>query len=189
MKCTLFGEYVDKVISFMDKPENEPDILVAQLFKPHFYLNEVSVQNSLYASQIFFNPDIADVSFKNRKYCVGLLEQLSPLRYQLNVVITDGTGCVNLIIWNQEANRLWKSLQAISGQTDNDSDEIGVAVVSLSKDSIMESNFDIGLETPAKPTSVEFVSHAAIMVGMDSPDVQDSSNKTTRLGARKRKIE
>ncbi|RYR62052.1 hypothetical protein Ahy_A04g019383 [Arachis hypogaea] len=65
MKCTLFGEYVDKVISFMDKPENEPDILVAQLFKPHFYLNEVSVQNSLYASQIFFNPDIADVSFKN----------------------------------------------------------------------------------------------------------------------------
>ncbi|XLT47446.1 hypothetical protein S245_040709, partial [Arachis hypogaea] len=66
IKCTLFGESMGKVISFMDKPENEPVILVAQLFKPHFYLNEVSVQNSLYASRVFFNTDIADfVSFKN----------------------------------------------------------------------------------------------------------------------------
>ncbi|XLT47445.1 hypothetical protein HN873_040049 [Arachis hypogaea] len=80
------------------------------------------------------------------------------------------------------------NLLDISGQT-NDSDGIGVAAVSLSKDSVMESNFDIGLETPAKPTGVEFVSHSTIMVGMDSPDVQDSSNKTTRRGAGKRKIE
>ncbi|XP_057730123.1 replication protein A 70 kDa DNA-binding subunit B-like [Arachis stenosperma] len=355
MKCTLYGESVDKVISFMDKPENEPVILVAQLFKPHFYLNEVSVQNSLYASRVFFNPDIPDVvSFKNSlmkqgerasqpishidrqpqysvshelsagafpvktieeilnmttetlcwvvgtivsievgatdwfyascktcprkvkenkdryfcEYC-GKVGFNPPLRYRLNVVITDGTGCVNVIIWNQEAKLIMgkpagdmrdlsksestnsypkafdsllerkflfkisvgkknistldqvynvikisddvsligmyssqassaeiegadpsvSNLLAISGQTDNESDGIGVAVVSLSKDSVMESNSDIGLETPAKSTGVEFVSNSTIMVGMDSPDVQGSSNKTTRRGAGKRKIE
>ncbi|RYR74295.1 hypothetical protein Ahy_A02g008959 [Arachis hypogaea] len=37
-------------------------------------------------------------------------------------------------------------------------------------------------ETLAKPTGVEFVSHSAIIVEMDSPDVHGSSNKTTRCG-------
>ncbi|QHO52666.1 uncharacterized protein DS421_2g41120 [Arachis hypogaea] len=44
-------------------------------------------------------------------------------------------------------------------------------------------------ETLAKPTGVEFVSHSAIIVEMDSPDVHGSSNKTTRCGVGKRKIQ
>ncbi|QHN81611.1 replication protein A 70 kDa DNA-binding subunit A-like [Arachis hypogaea] len=72
MKCTLFGDLVDKALGLFDKDDGQPIILVAQLFKPNFYLNEVNVQNSLYASRLFFNPEILDVlAFKNR--CVESL--------------------------------------------------------------------------------------------------------------------
>ncbi|QHO08085.1 uncharacterized protein DS421_14g469440 [Arachis hypogaea] len=72
MKCTLFGELVDKALGLFDKDDGQPIILVAQLFKPNFYLNEVNVQNSLYASRLFFNSEISDVlAFKNR--CVESL--------------------------------------------------------------------------------------------------------------------
>ncbi|XP_025678174.1 uncharacterized protein [Arachis hypogaea] len=83
MKCTLFGESIDKVISFMGKPENEPVILVAQLFKPHFYLKKETL--------CWVVGTIVSIE-------VGATDW-----YWLNVVITDRTGCVNLIIWNQEA--------------------------------------------------------------------------------------
>nr|XP_025692857.1 uncharacterized protein LOC112795120 [Arachis hypogaea] len=159
-----------------------------QLFKPNFYLNEVNVQNSLYASLLFFNPEIPDVlAIKNRlikrgdlkaqyinyihsqpvnlisdelhggslpittieevldktnktscwilatvvsievggcdwyyasckscpkkmkenkgrylcKHC-GKVGFNAPLRYRLHVIASGGTGCIGLIIWNQE---------------------------------------------------------------------------------------
>ncbi|XLT76320.1 hypothetical protein HN873_032594 [Arachis hypogaea] len=155
MKCTLFGELVDKALGLFDKDDGQPIILVAQLFKPNFYLNEVNVQNSLYASRLFFNPEIPDVlAFKNRlikrgdlkAQCVNYI-QSQPVNsisdelhggslpittieevldktnktscwilatvvsievgesdwYRLHVIAIDGTGCIGLIIWNQEA--------------------------------------------------------------------------------------
>ncbi|XLR11302.1 hypothetical protein S83_039240, partial [Arachis hypogaea] len=67
MKCTLFGDLVDKALGLFDKDNGQSIILVAQLFKSSFYLNEVNVQNSLYAFRLFFNSQDLDVLvFKNR---------------------------------------------------------------------------------------------------------------------------
>ncbi|RYR41262.1 hypothetical protein Ahy_A08g037665 [Arachis hypogaea] len=64
---TVFGEMIGKVTPFVNKNDGEPLILVAQLFKPNQYLNEINVQNSLYASIVFLNPDFPNVvAFKNR---------------------------------------------------------------------------------------------------------------------------
>ncbi|XLR47918.1 hypothetical protein S83_032578, partial [Arachis hypogaea] len=90
IKCIIFGEMIGKLTPFINKDDGEPLILVAQLFKPNQYLNQINIQNSLYASRVFLNPDFPDVvAFKNR--------------YRLNVVVTDGTGCINIMLWNQEA--------------------------------------------------------------------------------------
>ncbi|XLU52443.1 hypothetical protein S245_047091, partial [Arachis hypogaea] len=90
IKCTIFGKMIGKLTPFVNKNNGEPLILVAQLFKPNHYLNQINVKNSLYASRVFLNPDFPDViAFKNQ--------------YRLNVVVTDGTGCINIMLWNQEA--------------------------------------------------------------------------------------
>ncbi|XP_016168536.1 uncharacterized protein LOC107611088 [Arachis ipaensis] len=189
MKCTLFGDLVDKALGLFDKDDGQPIILVAQFFKPNFYLNKVNDQNSLYASYLFFNPEIPNVlAFKNRlikrgdlkAQCINYIQSHpvnsisdelhggsllittieevldktneascwiiatvvsievggndwyydlckssprkvkenkgcyscehcgkvgfnAPLRYHLHVITTDGTVCIGLIIWKQEA--------------------------------------------------------------------------------------
>ncbi|XLT06555.1 hypothetical protein HN51_045304 [Arachis hypogaea] len=66
IKCTIFSEMIGKLTPFINKNDGEPLILVAQLFKPNQYLNQINVQNSLYASRVFLNPDFPDVAFKNQ---------------------------------------------------------------------------------------------------------------------------
>ncbi|KAL4350420.1 hypothetical protein AHAS_Ahas10G0140200 [Arachis hypogaea] len=257
MKCTLFGELVDKALGLFDKDDGQPIILVAQLFKPNFYLNEVNVQNSLYASRLFFNPEIPDVlAFKNRlikrgdlkAQCVNYI-QSQPVNsisdelhggslpittieevldktnktscwilatvvsievgesdwYRLHVIAIDGTGCIGLIIWNQEAKVVVgksasevKDLSGVDQSVSNllpasltneaESDVHSAAVVSLSKDSGSESIFECGLETPGKGVVANSNAGAAIG-GLYSPDVQGSTTKPLKGRARKRKLE
>ncbi|XLT39236.1 hypothetical protein HN873_070528, partial [Arachis hypogaea] len=122
MKCTLFGDLVDKALGLFDKDDGQPIILVAQLFKPNFYLNEVNVQNSLYASRLFFNPEILDVlAFKNSASFSFWISKVGlPLLGRMQGFIASGsTVCVarstatsrirrcQRWILNQESSGLW----------------------------------------------------------------------------------
>ncbi|KAL4293852.1 hypothetical protein AHAS_Ahas18G0169500 [Arachis hypogaea] len=243
MKCTLFGDLVDKALGLFDKDDGQPIILVAQFFKPNFYLNKVNDQNSLYASYLFFNPEIPNVlAFKNRlikrgdlkAQCINYIQSHpvnsisdelhggsllittieevldktneascwiiatvvsievggndwyydlckssprkvkenkgcyscehcgkvgfnAPLRYHLHVITTDGTVCIGLIIWKQEAKlgvgkfaRKVKDLSGVDQSVSNllpafftnevESDVHSAAVVSLSKGVVADSN-------------------------------------------------
>ncbi|QHO16435.1 uncharacterized protein DS421_10g303500 [Arachis hypogaea] len=255
IKCIIFGEMIGKLTPFINKDDGEPLILVAQLFKPNQYLNQINIQNSLYASRVFLNPDFPDVvAFKNR--------------YRLNVVVTDGTGCINIMLWNQEAkiilgksandimdlmkdadeNACLKAFEPIidrkflfklsisqknltsvdqaynavkisddevlidlysshsssidiggveqglsnvvctTGNNDLDLDGNGVAIVSLSKDSGIESIFESGLDTPGKCVIADSAPSLGVS-GLTNPEGQGSSNKTFKRGSTKRKIE
>ncbi|XLU51788.1 hypothetical protein S245_046602, partial [Arachis hypogaea] len=61
LKCTLFGDLVDKVEIFLDKADDQPLVMMTQLFKPHLYLNEINIQNSFHVSRIYINPDFPNV--------------------------------------------------------------------------------------------------------------------------------
>ncbi|RYR63639.1 hypothetical protein Ahy_A04g021418 [Arachis hypogaea] len=172
IKSTIFGETIGKLTLFVNKDDGELLILIAQLFKPNQYFNQIAVQNNLYASRVFLNSDFPDVvAFKNRypikegdvgsqrinhteiqpQYSVS--DELSgvffpintieeegstwvlasivsvdvgtasckscpkkvvencrkvgfnaPFRYRLNVIVIDETGCINIMLWNQEAD-------------------------------------------------------------------------------------
>ncbi|MED6199076.1 hypothetical protein PIB30_072529 [Stylosanthes scabra] len=66
MKYTFFGELVGRLVQLTDKNDGQPLILVAQLFKPSVYLNEVYIQNSRYVSRVLLNPNFPEVvAFKN----------------------------------------------------------------------------------------------------------------------------
>ncbi|XP_020982381.2 replication protein A 70 kDa DNA-binding subunit B-like [Arachis duranensis] len=326
IKCTIFGEMIGKLTPFINKDDGEPLILVAQLFKPNQYLNQINIQNSLYASRVFLNPDFPDVvAFKNRllkegnigsqrinhietqhqysvsdelsggSFPINTIEEVlnmtyevstwvlaaivsvdvgtrdwyyasckncprkvvenkgryycehcrkvgfnAPLRYRLNVVVTDGTGCINIMLWNQEAKiileksandirDLMKNLTSVdqaynavkisddealidlysshgssidiggveqglsnvvstTGNNDLDLDGNGAAIVSLSKDSGIESIFESGLDTPGKCVIADSAPSLGVS-GLTNPEGQGSSNKTFKRGSTKRKIE
>ncbi|KAL4381814.1 hypothetical protein AHAS_Ahas04G0171100 [Arachis hypogaea] len=250
-----------------------------QLFKPNFYLNEVNVQNSLYASLLFFNPEIPDVlAIKNRlikrgdlkaqyinyihsqpvnlisdelhggslpittieevldktnktscwilatvvsievggcdwyyasckscpkkmkenkgrylcKHC-GKVGFNAPLRYRLHVIASGGTGCIGLIIWNQEVKLVGvdqnvSNLLPASFTNEVESDVHSAAVVSSSKDSGLESIFECGLETLGKGVVADSNVGAAIG-GLYSPNVQGSTTKPLKDRAGERKLE
>ncbi|RYR14731.1 hypothetical protein Ahy_B04g071419 [Arachis hypogaea] len=219
--------------------DGEPLILVAQLFKANQDLNEINVQNSLYASRMFLNPNFPDVvAFKNQ--------------YQLIVVITDGTGCINIMLWNEAvkmilgktANDIRDLMRHVNGNAymktfepiidrkflfklsishknltsvdqaynaikisddkcveqafsnvvpasenhDLNSNGKGAAIVSLSKDSRIESIFENGLDTSAKCVIADSAPRLGVS-GLMSPEGQGSSNKTFKHDSIKRKIE
>ncbi|KAL4322168.1 hypothetical protein AHAS_Ahas14G0183500 [Arachis hypogaea] len=243
--------------------DGEPLILVAQLFKANQDLNEINVQNSLYASRMFLNPNFPDVvAFKNQYF--GLFF----LRYQLIVVITDGTGCINIMLWNEAvkmilgktANDIRDLMRHVNGNAymktfepiidrkflfklsishknltsvdqaynaikisddkvliglyssqsssidivcveqafsnvvpasenhDLNSNGKGAAIVSLSKDSRIESIFENGLDTSAKCVIADSAPRLGVS-GLMSPEGQGSSNKTFKHDSIKRKIE
>ncbi|MED6157728.1 hypothetical protein PIB30_026125 [Stylosanthes scabra] len=210
MKCTLFGEeMISQFNNYIVRSNGEPVIMVAQLFKPNFYLNETSIQSTFNSSRILFNPNfpevkqfrervltftyaypflirilalgdiatqgIADVPTQSQnsasvelaggaicnetiesvmnmhqeKHCwvLGTVVSINcgpkgwyyasckncykkvedkkdlykcanchrlgskpPLKYRLNVIIADGTGCLNILFWNSEAT-------TVSGKT------------------------------------------------------------------------
>ncbi|XLT08892.1 hypothetical protein HN51_054685 [Arachis hypogaea] len=146
MKCTLFGDLVDEALGLFDKDDGHPIILVAQLFKPNFYLNESqpinSISDELHGGSLPITTieEVLDKTNETscwilatvvsieiggsdwyyalckscprkvkenkgcylRKHC-GKVGINTPLRYHLHVIAADGTGCIGLIIWNQEA--------------------------------------------------------------------------------------
>ncbi|MED6129896.1 hypothetical protein PIB30_112513, partial [Stylosanthes scabra] len=66
MKCTLFSDFVGQALSFLEKTDVEPLVLVGQLFKPHVWGDDVNVQTSFYGSRVFFNPTFPDAAeFRN----------------------------------------------------------------------------------------------------------------------------
>ncbi|RYR14681.1 hypothetical protein Ahy_B04g071342 [Arachis hypogaea] len=67
MKYTLFGNFVNEVVTFLHRPDCEPIVMIAQLFKPYVYLNDVNIQNSFDPSRVYCNADFpAIISFKKR---------------------------------------------------------------------------------------------------------------------------
>ncbi|QHO16909.1 uncharacterized protein DS421_10g307660 [Arachis hypogaea] len=93
IKCTLFGELVDQVLPQLERDDGKPFILVVQLFKTNVYLNSVNIQSAYYVFKVYFNPNLTEVNeFKQR--------------YRLQIIVTDGTGCLKLIVWNKEAEQM-----------------------------------------------------------------------------------
>ncbi|MED6110058.1 hypothetical protein PIB30_039404 [Stylosanthes scabra] len=73
MKCTLFrAEMVMQFNNFILRNNGQPVIMVAQLFKPNFYLDETSIQSTFHSSRIMFNPDFPEVVlFRERLLALG----------------------------------------------------------------------------------------------------------------------
>ncbi|RYR39383.1 hypothetical protein Ahy_A09g044898 [Arachis hypogaea] len=163
---------IGKLTSFINKDDDEPLILVAQLFKPNQYLNQINVQNSLYASRVFLNPDFPNVvAFKNRLLIEGDIgsQRINHIETQpqYSVIdelsrVTDGTGCINIMLWNQEAKIILEKsandIRVLMGveqdlsnvvpttkNNDLDSDGNEAAI-----DSGTESIFESGLDTSDK---------------------------------------
>ncbi|MED6188256.1 hypothetical protein PIB30_084254 [Stylosanthes scabra] len=67
LKCTLFGTMVDDAIRYLERENAQPLVIVVQFFKPHVYLTDLKIQNSLYTSRVYFNPDFLEVvAFRER---------------------------------------------------------------------------------------------------------------------------
>ncbi|RYR14642.1 hypothetical protein Ahy_B04g071298 [Arachis hypogaea] len=96
------------------------------------------------------------------KHC-GKVGFNAPLRYRLHIIATDGTGCIGLIIWNQEAKLVVGKSASEVKDLSVESDVHSAVVVSLSKDSGSESIFECGLETPGKGVVVD--SNAGVAIG------------------------
>ncbi|MED6147019.1 hypothetical protein PIB30_117437 [Stylosanthes scabra] len=87
MKCTLFGDFVDQALRYL-----EPLVIVTQLFKPHVFLSDVNVQASLYASHVLFNPSLpAVVEFRDRLLTLGeeFTQPISHVKSQGQRSVTD----------------------------------------------------------------------------------------------------
>ncbi|MED6128098.1 hypothetical protein PIB30_094445 [Stylosanthes scabra] len=71
MKCTLFGaELVSQFNTFLLRSNVEPLVMVAQLFKPNFYLEETSIQSTFHSSLILLNSNYAEVKqFRKSEGC------------------------------------------------------------------------------------------------------------------------
>ncbi|MED6193041.1 hypothetical protein PIB30_015243 [Stylosanthes scabra] len=63
MKCTLFGvEKIGQFQYYLQRDHVDPVVMVVQLLKPNFYLEETSIQSTFNSSRIMFNPDYPENS-------------------------------------------------------------------------------------------------------------------------------
>ncbi|MED6195901.1 hypothetical protein PIB30_042226 [Stylosanthes scabra] len=76
MKCTLFGaEMIGQLNEFLLRGNVEPVVMIAQLFKPNYYLNETSIQSTYHSSRILFNSEYPEfIQFKERRGNAGCWE-------------------------------------------------------------------------------------------------------------------
>ncbi|KAL4286970.1 hypothetical protein AHAS_Ahas19G0139400 [Arachis hypogaea] len=236
-RCTLFGDLVDEALGLFDKDDGHPIILVAQLFKPNFYLNESqpinSISDELHGGSLPITTieEVLDKTNETscwilatvvsieiggsdwyyalckscprkvkenkgcylRKHC-GKVGINTPLRYHLHVIAADGTGCIGLIIWNQEAKlvvgKSASEVKKISGVDQSISNLLPASFTNKaeSDDSGSESIFECGLETPSKGVVADSNAGATIG-GVYSLDVQGSTTKPLKGRAGKRKLE
>ncbi|KAL4398647.1 hypothetical protein AHAS_Ahas01G0312800 [Arachis hypogaea] len=102
IKYTLFGESVDQVLPHFEQDDGEPFIMFVQLFKSNVYLSSVNVQSTYYVFKCYFNPNLSEViDLKKRR--VGFK---ATLRYKLQVIVTNESGCMKLLLWNKEAEHM-----------------------------------------------------------------------------------
>ncbi|XLR52529.1 hypothetical protein HN51_003254 [Arachis hypogaea] len=93
IKYTLFGESVDQVLPHFEQDDGEPFIMFVQLFKSNVYLSSVNVQSTYYVFKCYFNPNLSEV--------IDLKK-----RYKLQVIVTNESGCMKLLLWNKEAEHM-----------------------------------------------------------------------------------
>ncbi|MED6110112.1 hypothetical protein PIB30_039921 [Stylosanthes scabra] len=73
IKCTLFGaEMIGQLNEFLLRGNVEPVVMIAQLFKPNYYLNETSIQSTYHSSRILFNSEYPEfIQFKESELAGG----------------------------------------------------------------------------------------------------------------------
>ncbi|XLU65583.1 hypothetical protein S245_024792, partial [Arachis hypogaea] len=116
--------------------------------------------------------DVTPLVTKSREESKCIKLHLEDLKYGLHVIADDGTVCIGLIIWNQEANLVVK--------------KFANKVKDLSY-SGSESIFECDLETPGKGVVADSNAGATIG-GVYSLDVQGSTTKPSKGCAGKRKL-
>ncbi|XP_016167012.1 uncharacterized protein LOC107609523 [Arachis ipaensis] len=156
---TKTGQHTKRIVVYLKdlEPDCEPLVMVAQLFKPYVYLNDVNIQSSFDPSRVYCNADFpAVISFKKSlleqgdlaSQRINLIEShgqtslydesqgITPIKsmeevlnldhetscwvvgtivfvdvdlkdwYHLVVILTDGTGCIKVTLWNSEAKAI-----------------------------------------------------------------------------------
>lgn len=67
MSCTLWGEYVDDIMMYLDKVGEEPVIIVLQMCRAKQYKGEVSVSNTYFVTKMIVNENLDEIhDFRNR---------------------------------------------------------------------------------------------------------------------------
>ncbi|KAK7244618.1 hypothetical protein RIF29_39443 [Crotalaria pallida] len=73
VECTLFGDFVDQIKTFLKNGHFLAPMVVLQYAKMKIYKGKPVVQNTLYASRLLINPDDADVKeMRNRLSSTGI---------------------------------------------------------------------------------------------------------------------
>ncbi|QHO24020.1 Putative single-stranded DNA binding protein [Arachis hypogaea] len=127
MKCTPFGDLVDKALGLFDKDDGYQSVnLVSDelhggslpITTIEEVLDKTNVSSSIVATVVSIDVGGSDWYYASCKSCPRKLKENkgrylcehsgnvgfnSPLRYRLHVIAADGTGYIGLIIWNQEA--------------------------------------------------------------------------------------
>ncbi|XLR52100.1 hypothetical protein HN51_002823 [Arachis hypogaea] len=138
-------------------------------------------------------------------------------RYQLQIIVTNGSSCMKLLLWNKEAEKMvgkvavkvkelctlmlklidplnsscilqFNEMQANTPITEMDDETNGHAVIRLSKDSAVESNGDSSYQAPAKRSCADACDGSTVKASV-SVDVQVSANKTFKRNCGKKKMD
>ncbi|KAL4365917.1 hypothetical protein AHAS_Ahas07G0154000 [Arachis hypogaea] len=200
MKCTLVGDLVDKILGLFNKNNVFMPLSCFLTLRSSMFLHSKyrlikrgdlkaqcinyiqshpvnSVSDELHGGslQITTIEEVFDKT--NLVAMIGIIICArvgfnALLRYGLHVIADDGTVCIGLIIWNQEANLVVK--------------KFANKVKDLSY-SGSESIFECDLETPGKGVVADSNAGATIG-GVYSLDVQGSTTKPSKGCAGKRKL-
>ncbi|QHO51068.1 Putative single-stranded DNA binding protein [Arachis hypogaea] len=94
-------------------------------------------------------------------------------RYQLQIIVTNGSSCMKLLLWNKEAEKM-----------------VGKVAVKVKElcDSAVESNGDSSYQAPAKRSCADACDGSTVKASV-SVDVQVSANKTFKRNCGKKKMD
>ncbi|MED6208418.1 hypothetical protein PIB30_044846 [Stylosanthes scabra] len=177
MKCTLFGAYVDQVAGVLESSDSEPVVLVAQLFMPNVFMNQVNIQSSFYGSKLLLNPNYPEVVAYRESHVDS---------YVHKSVSEELIGASNCITTIEEVFNMTKSVSNVADSsvvTVTYSKPTSEPITSLSKDSTLESICESGMATPAKGSLDSIVVNSSLEV-LTSPQEKGSNNKSFRHGTK-----
>ncbi|RYR53987.1 hypothetical protein Ahy_A06g029245 [Arachis hypogaea] len=148
IKCTLFRELVDEVLSHLQQDDRESFIMLKT--QPQYSITDeinvgivpVCTIEKICPKKVVQNKDRCD----NSKH-VGF--KVMP-RYKLQVIMTDGSCCLNFLVWNKKAEQMvrktaekvkelslnitYKNINAVEGV---------YSVTKLSNDKSLMSNYSV----------------------------------------------